>query len=60
MKKVRSSLRKMIIITFIAIAVCIIIIIGYIAFSESNKIVENDVIKMEDDSAKEIDRKSVV
>ncbi len=54
MKKVRNSLRKMIIITFIIIAVCIIMIIGYIAFSESNKIVENDIIKMEDDSAKEI------
>jgi signal transduction histidine kinase/ActR/RegA family two-component response regulator len=54
MKKVKNSLRNMIISTFIGIAVCITIIIGYIAFNESNKIVENNIIKMEDDSAKEI------
>lgn len=54
MKKVRNSLRNKIIGTFIGIALCITIVIGYIAFTESNKIVENNIIKMEDDSAKEI------
>lgn len=54
MKNEMNSLRNMIIRTFIVISVCITIIIGYISFNESNKVVENSVTKMEDDSAKEI------
>lgn len=54
MKKVRNSLRNMIIYTFIVIAVCITIIIGYIAFTQSNKLLENNVTKMENNSTKEI------
>lgn len=54
MKYERNSLRNMIISTFIIISVCITIVIGYISFTESNEIVENNIRKMEDDSAKEI------
>jgi len=54
MKNARNSLRNMMIITFIVISVCITIIIGYISFAESNKVVKNNIKKMEDDSAKEI------
>ncbi|WP_411679675.1 ATP-binding protein [Clostridium thailandense] len=54
MKKVRDSLKNRIITTFIGIAVCITVIIGYIAFNESNKVVESNIIKIENDSAKEI------
>lgn len=54
MKKVRNSLKNRIITTFICITVFITIVIGYIAFNESNKVVENNIIKIEDDSAKEI------
>jgi len=54
MKNERNSLRNMIIITFIVISVCITIIIGYISFAESNKVVKNNIKKMEEDSAKEI------
>jgi two-component system sensor histidine kinase/response regulator len=57
MKKVRNSLRNMIISTFIFIAVCITIIMGYIAFTESNKVVEDNIAKIENDSAKEILKK---
>lgn len=54
MKYEKNSLRNMIISTFIVISVCIIIVIGYISFNESNEIVENNIKNMEDDSAKEI------
>ncbi|WP_160690405.1 hybrid sensor histidine kinase/response regulator [Clostridium sp. C2-6-12] len=49
-----NSLKNMIISTFIIISVFITIFIGYISFSESNKVVENSVKKIEDDSAREI------
>ncbi|EKQ57187.1 MULTISPECIES: hybrid sensor histidine kinase/response regulator [unclassified Clostridium] len=54
MRKETNSLKNMIISTFIVIFVCITIIIGYIAFTESNKAVENNIKAIEDDSAKEI------
>ena len=54
MKNQRNSLKNMIISTFIVISVCITIIIGYISFVESNKVVENNIKKIEHDSAKEI------
>lgn len=49
-----NSLKNMIISTFIIISVFITIFIGYISFSESNKVVESSVKKIEDDSAREI------
>jgi len=54
MKNQRNSLRNRIISTFIVISVCITIIIGYISFVESNKVVENNIKKIEHDSDKEI------
>lgn len=54
MKKQRNSLRNMIISTFLVISICITIIIGYISFTESNKVVGSNIKKIENDSAKEI------